>query len=131
MSTLLDMVSCSCTSLHFHRGALSEGARHNFNKRGMVVVPGQDVSTERALELAIEAGAEDVTETEDEEGQQLLQVRHEEQSGKCTNASKGQMPLNMRMEICIRKTTQWKMLRVKQTLCSTIYLLFSSSPFKK
>uniref|UniRef100_H3DNL8 Translational activator of cytochrome c oxidase 1 n=2 Tax=Tetraodon nigroviridis TaxID=99883 RepID=H3DNL8_TETNG len=54
-------------------GALSEGARHNFNRRGMVVVPGQDVSPERALELAIEAGAEDVKETEDEEGQHVLQ----------------------------------------------------------
>lgn len=43
----------------------------------MVVVPGQNVSTERALELAIEAGAEDVKETEDEEGQHLLQVSHE------------------------------------------------------
>uniref|UniRef100_H2SB31 Translational activator of cytochrome c oxidase I n=1 Tax=Takifugu rubripes TaxID=31033 RepID=H2SB31_TAKRU len=54
-------------------GALSEGARHNFNKRGMVVVPGQNIATERALELAIEAGAEDIKETEDEEGQPLLQ----------------------------------------------------------
>lgn len=40
----------------------------------MVVVPGQSISTERALELAIEAGAEDVRETEDEEEQRLLQV---------------------------------------------------------
>lgn len=72
-----DVVSCSCTSLLSHRGALSEGTRHNFNKRGMVVVPGQNVSAERALELAIEAGAEDVKETEDEEGQHLLQVSHE------------------------------------------------------
>lgn len=115
------MASYSCTSLLSHRGALSEGARHSFNKRGMVVVPGQ-VSTERALELAIEAGAEDVKETEDEEGQHLLQVRHERQSGKSTNASKGQRPLAIRMENCISKT-QWKMLWVKQTLCSTIYLL--------
>ncbi|XP_008281811.1 translational activator of cytochrome c oxidase 1 [Stegastes partitus] len=54
-------------------GMLSDGARHSFNKRGVVVVPGQDVSTERALELAIEAGAEDVQETEDEEEKPLLQ----------------------------------------------------------
>ncbi|XP_070708023.1 translational activator of cytochrome c oxidase 1 [Pempheris klunzingeri] len=54
-------------------GVLSDGARHNFNKRGVVVVPGHNVSTERALELAIEAGAEDVQETEDEEEQPLLQ----------------------------------------------------------
>ena len=57
---------------------LSDGARHNFSKRGVVVVQGQNVSTERALELAIEAGAEDVQETEDEDEQPLLQVRHEE-----------------------------------------------------
>lgn len=51
----------------------------------MVMVPGQNVSAERALELAIEAGAEDVKKTEDEEGQHLLQVRHEIQVGKSTN----------------------------------------------
>lgn len=56
-----------------NRGMLSDGARHNFSRRGVVVVPGQDVSTERALELAIEAGAEDVQETEDEEERPLLQ----------------------------------------------------------
>ncbi|XP_061665719.1 translational activator of cytochrome c oxidase 1 [Syngnathoides biaculeatus] len=48
-------------------GMLSEGARHNFTRRGVVVVPGRDVTSERALELAIEAGAEDVAETQDEE----------------------------------------------------------------
>lgn len=57
-----------------HRGALSDGARHNFDRKGMVVVSGQNISTERALELAIEAGAEDVKETDDEEEQRLLQV---------------------------------------------------------
>lgn len=56
-----------------NRGMLSDGGRHNFNRRGVVVVPGQNVSTEKALELAIEAGAEDVQETEDEEQQPLLQ----------------------------------------------------------
>lgn len=40
-----------------------------------MVVQGQNVRTERALELAIEAGAGDVQETEDEEEQPLLQVR--------------------------------------------------------
>ncbi|XP_034563810.1 translational activator of cytochrome c oxidase 1 [Notolabrus celidotus] len=54
-------------------GMLSDGARHNFNRRGVVMVPGQNLSMERALELAIEAGAEDVKETEDEEEQPLLQ----------------------------------------------------------
>ncbi|XP_070846472.1 translational activator of cytochrome c oxidase 1 [Chaetodon trifascialis] len=54
-------------------GMLSDGARNNFNKRGLVVVPGKSLSTERALELAIEAGAEDVQEAEDEEEQPVLQ----------------------------------------------------------
>uniref|UniRef100_A0A1A7XHY5 Translational activator of cytochrome c oxidase 1 n=1 Tax=Iconisemion striatum TaxID=60296 RepID=A0A1A7XHY5_9TELE len=48
-------------------GMLSDGARHNFSRRGAVVVSGQNITTERALELAIEAGAEDVQEAEDEE----------------------------------------------------------------
>lgn len=74
-----NVVSCSCTFLFSQRGALSEGARHNFNRKGMVVVPGQNIATQRALELAIEAGAEDIKETVDEEGQPLLQVRHEVQ----------------------------------------------------
>uniref|UniRef100_A0A3Q0SCA2 Translational activator of cytochrome c oxidase 1 n=1 Tax=Amphilophus citrinellus TaxID=61819 RepID=A0A3Q0SCA2_AMPCI len=54
-------------------GMLSDGARHNFQRRGVVVVPGQNITTEKALELAIEAGAEDVQETEDEEEKPLLQ----------------------------------------------------------
>lgn len=69
-----------CLSEPVHRGALSDGARHNFDRKGMVVVSGQSISTERALELAIEAGAEDVRETEDEEEQRLLQVSCEESS---------------------------------------------------
>lgn len=54
-------------------GVISESVRHNFNKRGVILVPGQNLSMERALELAIEAGAEDVQETVDEEEQPLLQ----------------------------------------------------------
>lgn len=50
------------------------------------MVPGQNIATERALELAIEAGAEDIKETEDEEGQPLLQVRQEVESGQSTEA---------------------------------------------
>lgn len=88
------------------------------------MVPGQNVSTDRALELAIEAGAEDVKETEDEEGQHLLQVRHDIQSGESTNALKRQRPVKMRLKICISKT-QWKMFWGKQTLSSTTYLLSS------
>nr|XP_046234026.1 translational activator of cytochrome c oxidase 1 [Scatophagus argus] len=59
--------------LNKNGGMLSEGARHSFNKRGVVAVSGQNTSTERALELAIEVGAEDVQETVDEEEQPLLQ----------------------------------------------------------
>lgn len=59
--------------LNKNGGMVSDGARHNFNRRGVVLVSGQNVSTERSLELAIEAGAEDVQETEDEEEQPLLQ----------------------------------------------------------
>ncbi|CAL9699120.1 unnamed protein product [Knipowitschia caucasica] len=55
-----------------HGAMWSEGARHNFEKRGVVVVPATDTSAERALELAIEAGAEDVHESEDEEEQAIL-----------------------------------------------------------
>lgn len=53
-------------------GMISDGVRHNFFRKGVVVVPGQNVSTDRALELAIEAGAEDVQESEDEEEQPIL-----------------------------------------------------------
>ncbi|XP_049636823.1 translational activator of cytochrome c oxidase 1 [Suncus etruscus] len=53
-------------------GMIAEGARHSFDKKGVVVVGVEDrekkaVNLERALELAIEAGAEDVLEAEDEE----------------------------------------------------------------
>lgn len=53
-------------------GILSDGARHNFEKRGVVVVPAKDITAEQALELAIEAGAEDVQEMEDEEEKTIL-----------------------------------------------------------
>uniref|UniRef100_A0A8P4FXB2 Translational activator of cytochrome c oxidase 1 n=1 Tax=Dicentrarchus labrax TaxID=13489 RepID=A0A8P4FXB2_DICLA len=59
--------------LNKNGGMPSDGARHNFNRKGVVLVQGQNISTERALELAIEAGAEDVQETEDEDEQPLLQ----------------------------------------------------------
>ncbi|KAM7381710.1 hypothetical protein PAMA_012516 [Pampus argenteus] len=54
-------------------GMLSDGARHNFTRRGVVVVQGQNITMDRALELAIEVGAEDVQEIEDEEEQPHLQ----------------------------------------------------------
>lgn len=62
-------------SVFVHRAALCDGVRHNFSRKGVVVAQGQGVSSERALELAIEAGAEDVQETEDEDDKSLLQVR--------------------------------------------------------
>ncbi|XP_057682396.1 translational activator of cytochrome c oxidase 1 [Corythoichthys intestinalis] len=48
-------------------GTFSDGVRYNFSRRGVVAVPGRGVTSERALELAIEAGAEDVQETEDDD----------------------------------------------------------------
>lgn len=59
--------------LNKNGGMFAEGTRHNFHRRGVVVVPGQNITAERALELAIEAGAEDVQDTEDEEEQPILQ----------------------------------------------------------
>lgn len=61
------------------RGMMAEGARHFFDKKGVVVVGVEDrekkaVNLERALELAIEAGAEDVKESEDEEEKNLFKV---------------------------------------------------------
>ncbi|XP_026864964.1 translational activator of cytochrome c oxidase 1 [Electrophorus electricus] len=52
---------------------LCVGALNNFDRKGVVVASRDGVSAERALELAIEAGAEDVHETEDEEQRSLLQ----------------------------------------------------------
>ncbi|XP_075418163.1 translational activator of cytochrome c oxidase 1 [Tenrec ecaudatus] len=58
--------------LNKNGGVMAEGARHAFDKKGVVAVGGEDrgkgaLNLERALELAIQAGAEDVQETEDEE----------------------------------------------------------------
>uniref|UniRef100_A0A673JAU6 Translational activator of cytochrome c oxidase 1 n=2 Tax=Sinocyclocheilus TaxID=75365 RepID=A0A673JAU6_9TELE len=54
-------------------GALCEGARRNFDRKGVVAASRDGVSSEKALELAIEAGAEDVQEMEDEEERPILQ----------------------------------------------------------
>ncbi|XP_054623051.1 translational activator of cytochrome c oxidase 1 isoform X2 [Dunckerocampus dactyliophorus] len=54
-------------------GMLSQGVSGNFSRRGVVVVPGQNITLDRALELAIEAGAEDVEETTDEDDAPILQ----------------------------------------------------------
>ncbi|XP_039595721.1 translational activator of cytochrome c oxidase 1-like [Polypterus senegalus] len=53
-------------------GSMCNGARHNFERKGVVLAAADDheksmVPLERALELAIEAGAEDVRDTEEEE----------------------------------------------------------------
>uniref|UniRef100_A0A8D2AK91 Translational activator of cytochrome c oxidase 1 n=1 Tax=Sciurus vulgaris TaxID=55149 RepID=A0A8D2AK91_SCIVU len=63
--------------LNKNGGMMTEGARHSFDKKGVVMVGVEDrekkaVDLERALELAIEAGAEDVKETEDEEEKNLF-----------------------------------------------------------
>ncbi|XP_029102702.1 translational activator of cytochrome c oxidase 1 isoform X2 [Scleropages formosus] len=56
-----------------HGGTMGDGARHCFVRKGVVVTAGEGVSAERALELAIEAGAEDVRDAEDEDEKPLLQ----------------------------------------------------------
>lgn len=58
---------------------MADGARHSFDKKGVIMVGVEDrekkaVNLERALELAIEAGAEDVKETEDEEEKNVFKV---------------------------------------------------------
>ncbi|XP_030050276.1 translational activator of cytochrome c oxidase 1 [Microcaecilia unicolor] len=58
-------------------GNLCDGARHCFDKKGIVMVRTEDkenkaVELDRALELAIEANAEDVKETEDEDEKTAL-----------------------------------------------------------
>ncbi|KAM6162899.1 translational activator of cytochrome c oxidase 1 [Rhynchocyon petersi] len=63
--------------LNKNGGMIAEGARHSFDKKGVVVVGQEDkekkvVNLERALELAVEAGAEDVMETEDEEEKNIF-----------------------------------------------------------
>ncbi|XP_003786256.1 translational activator of cytochrome c oxidase 1 [Otolemur garnettii] len=63
--------------LNKNGGVMTEGARHSFDKKGVIVVGVEDkekktVNLERALELAIEAGAEDVKETEDEEEKNIF-----------------------------------------------------------
>uniref|UniRef100_A0A8C1A6E5 Translational activator of cytochrome c oxidase 1 n=1 Tax=Cyprinus carpio carpio TaxID=630221 RepID=A0A8C1A6E5_CYPCA len=65
--------SVYCFSLLVHSGALCEGARRNFDRKGVVTASRDGVSSEKALELAIEAGAEDVQEMEDEEERPILQ----------------------------------------------------------
>ncbi|XP_035256490.1 translational activator of cytochrome c oxidase 1 [Anguilla anguilla] len=59
--------------LQKHGGMMCDGARHSFEQKGVVLAPREGVSMDRALELAIEAGAEDVQETEDEDEKPLLQ----------------------------------------------------------
>ncbi|CAJ1081097.1 translational activator of cytochrome c oxidase 1 [Xyrichtys novacula] len=52
---------------------MSDKVSNTFDRKGVLAVLGKNLSMEQALELAIEAGAEDVTETSDEEEQSLLQ----------------------------------------------------------
>ncbi|KAJ8284325.1 hypothetical protein COCON_G00031750 [Conger conger] len=59
--------------LYKHGATLCSGAMHCFEQKGVVLAPQEDISLERALELAIEAGAEDIQETQDEDEKPLLQ----------------------------------------------------------
>ncbi|XP_038610327.1 translational activator of cytochrome c oxidase 1 [Tachyglossus aculeatus] len=80
-SLLIEALSSNSQKCHAHLkhilskngGLMADGARHAFDKKGVIVVGLEDrekrtVNLERALELAIEAGAEDVREAEDDEG---------------------------------------------------------------
>ncbi|XP_021489943.1 translational activator of cytochrome c oxidase 1 [Meriones unguiculatus] len=84
-SLLIEALSNSGSKCHMdikyimnkNGGMMAEGARHFFDKKGVVVVGAEDrekkaVNLERALELAIEAGAEDVKEAEAEEEKNLF-----------------------------------------------------------
>ncbi|XP_066484537.1 translational activator of cytochrome c oxidase 1 isoform X2 [Tiliqua scincoides] len=89
--------------LNQYGGISCDGARHSFEKKGIVAVnrkdqSGSPVSLDRALELAIEAGAEDVQEEDDEDekamfrficaGPTLRQVREKLDSmGLCSVSS--------------------------------------------
>jgi len=53
---------------------LKDGAHHIFDRKGVVVAEARGLSTENALDLAIEAGAEDVQEVEEEEERPQLKV---------------------------------------------------------
>ncbi|XP_062382625.1 translational activator of cytochrome c oxidase 1 [Sardina pilchardus] len=59
--------------LNKHGAAVCDGAHYSFSKKGVVMAARGDMSSDQALELAIEAGAEDVQETEDEEERAMLQ----------------------------------------------------------
>ncbi|XP_051894877.1 translational activator of cytochrome c oxidase 1-like [Pristis pectinata] len=63
--------------LNKNGGLMSDGARHCFEKKGVVMVNGldkngQDIQLEHALELAIASGAEDVERVEDEQDKVML-----------------------------------------------------------
>ncbi|KAJ7314043.1 hypothetical protein JRQ81_005947 [Phrynocephalus forsythii] len=63
--------------LNTHGGLMADGVRHNFERKGVVAVSDEDqsgspITMDKALELAIEAGAEDVQDEEDENEKMTL-----------------------------------------------------------
>ncbi|XP_062859943.1 translational activator of cytochrome c oxidase 1 [Trichomycterus rosablanca] len=68
-------------------GALCEGARHQFDKKGVIAADRGGMTMERALELAIESGAEDVHEAEDDEEKPVLQFVCDMNSMKAVRAA--------------------------------------------
>ncbi|XP_036609460.1 translational activator of cytochrome c oxidase 1 [Trichosurus vulpecula] len=63
--------------LNKNGGVMTDGARYSFDKKGVVMVGTEDkekktVNLERALELAFEAGAEDVQESENDDEKHML-----------------------------------------------------------
>ncbi|XP_037665868.1 translational activator of cytochrome c oxidase 1 isoform X2 [Choloepus didactylus] len=84
-SLLIEALSSSGSKCHSdirhilnkNGGMMAEGACHSFDKKGVVVVGVEDrekkaVNLEHALELAIEAGAEDVKEMKDGEDKSIF-----------------------------------------------------------
>uniref|UniRef100_A0A6J0U5W1 Translational activator of cytochrome c oxidase 1 n=1 Tax=Pogona vitticeps TaxID=103695 RepID=A0A6J0U5W1_9SAUR len=63
--------------MNVHGGLIAEGGRHNFERKGIVTVSDKDqsgspITLDKALELAIEVGAEDVQEEEEEENEKMM-----------------------------------------------------------
>ncbi|XP_078012069.1 translational activator of cytochrome c oxidase 1 isoform X2 [Phascolarctos cinereus] len=90
-SLLIEVLSDSATRCHAaikhilnkHGGVMTDGARYSFDKKGVVMVGTEDkekrtVNLERALELAFEAGAEDVQESENDDEKNMLKIVYQQ-----------------------------------------------------
>ncbi|OCT60067.1 translational activator of cytochrome c oxidase 1 [Xenopus laevis] len=95
-------------------GVMCDGARHSFDKKGVVTVRSHDrdgsrVPLEKALELAIEAGAEDVQEAQDEEDKDVYKYICDIPSlreVRSSLSSFGLVPISSGAEFCPKTTVQ-------------------------